>query len=259
MSPRDPTPGSVHFRVMSYNVEQGNLSNDTLEAIGLPHAEVVCLQEVSANWRSMIEARWKAEYPNMVFATNESDGGLAVLSKWPIEDDGIVAFPGDQSQWHPGLVVRVTTPGGPIQVIDLHLRAIFEGSSNPISNYLDRGGDHVMEINTFLDHTIGSEPVVMAGDFNEGPTGAAVTALGDRGFLNALPAFHPGQFTWHGKGVGGELDLTEDYVLFDKGFDTLDSWVMRIGGSDHLPVLGHVQLRQGPPSAEYVAPVATAL
>lgn len=243
LTPRDPTPGATHFVVMTYNVNQPHLLSDTVEAIGAPNADVVCLQEIGADWRQVIEPRYASQYPNMVFATNETEGGLALLSRYPIHDRGVIALPGNAAQWHPGSVVDVDTPGGTIEIVNVHLRAIFEGNSNPVTNYFDRGSDHVQELSTFFDHTTASVPIVVAGDFNESPTGDAVRSLENRGFLNVLPAFRPGQYTWHGPSVGAAAELTEDYIFFDGKFDPLNAWVERIGGSDHLPVLAHVQLR----------------
>jgi endonuclease/exonuclease/phosphatase family metal-dependent hydrolase len=251
LRPHDPTPGAVHFVVMTYNVNLPHLASATIDAIGAPNADVVCLQEVGADWRKIIEPRYASQYPNMMFATNETEGGLAMLSRYPIHDRGLIALPGNAAQWHPGSVVDVDTPGGTIEIVNVHLRAIFEGNSNPITNYFDRGSDHIQELSTFFGHTNASMPIVVAGDFNEGPTGDGVKSLESRGFLNVLPAFHPGQFTWRSNSVGAAAELTEDYLFFDGRFDPLDAWVARIGGSDHLPVLAHVQLRApigAPPS-----------
>jgi endonuclease/exonuclease/phosphatase family metal-dependent hydrolase len=238
-SPRPPTPGSTHFTVMTYNIHRDKSGDTrTVEAIGASDADVVCLQEVTAAWAETLRRRYAQQYPHMLMAPKENAGGLAVLSRHPLEDHGVVPLPGDL---HPGWVVHVTLPDVRVQLIHVHLRSLFNGTRDWVSNYFATGSDHVSATRLFLERASPDLPTIVAGDFNESPDGDAVRLLEDRGFSNVLPMFKPGQFTWYGKSIG--LDMTIDHVMIDRSFVPLDGWVERRGSSDHLPVVAHIELR----------------
>ena len=85
--------------------------------------------------------------------------------------------------------------------------------------------------------------MLIAGDFNEGTSGAAIRYLQENGYQNILPLYHPGQPTWrYDKTVGGQFTQTIDHILFDDAFESLNAWVVNSGASDHLPVLAHLQV-----------------
>ena len=242
LTPRDPTPGVPHLTVMTYNVHQdGSSDARTVSAIGAADADVVCLQEVNEAWRRVIQERYAAQYPVMLIAPTEDYGGLAILSKYPLEDRGIRKYGTD---FHPSWSVIADTPGGRVQVLHVHLRAMLDGDSNAVSNFIDMSKDHVGEIQLLVKELAPELPTLVVGDFNESPKGDAVRWLEDRGFRNALPLYRPGQFTWQGRSVAAMLDMTIDHVMFNGNFEPLSSWVDRSGGSDHLPVLASLELVQ---------------
>jgi endonuclease/exonuclease/phosphatase family metal-dependent hydrolase len=240
LEPREPTPGVPHFTVMTYNVHQERSGDaSTVAAVGAADADILCLQEINEAWAQVLKPRYAARYPVMLFATTEDYGGLAILSKYPLEDRGVLHFGKD---FHPAWSVIADTPGGRVQVMHVHLRAMLDGDSNAASNFLGTSSDHVAELESFMKATEPGLPTVVLGDFNESPKGDAVKWLEARGFRNALPLYRPGQFTWKGKSVAGLLDMTIDHVMFDGSFEPLSSWVDGSGGSDHLPVLASLEL-----------------
>jgi endonuclease/exonuclease/phosphatase family metal-dependent hydrolase len=109
-----------------------------------------------------------------------------------------------------------------------------------VTNYFATAGDHVMEMRMFMDRALPEMPTIVAGDFNESPEGHAVRMLEGRRYLNALPAFRPGQYTWFGRSIG--LEMSIDHIMVASSFEILNAWVERGGKSDHLPVLAHVEL-----------------
>ncbi len=242
VAPRGPTPGSVHFTVMTFNIHRDRVDDpSTVAAIGASNVDIVCLQEVTSAWAEVLKARYAAQYPYMLMAPKENAGGLAILSHFPLEDRGVIPVPGDL---HPGWVVHVETPAGRVQLVAVHLRSLFNGTRDWISNYFATGSDHIAETRLFMDHATPEMPTIVAGDFNESPDGKAVKLLEGRGFTNVLPMFKPGQYTWYGKALG--LDMTIDHVMIDGTFDALNAWVERRGRSDHLPVVVHLEVRPGP-------------
>jgi len=240
LTPREPTPGVMNFRIATFNIWDENATDPaTLDAIGQLGAEIIALQEVTREAAPMIRARYQDRYPYMLFYPSGS-AGLGFLSQWPIEDRGLTD-PGNG--WHPAWHVWVRTPHGLLETMVVHLRAPEGKGLASLSSIAALSGDHRAEIKTFSDECAGDLPVVALGDFNEGPDGAAVQYLEDRGFQNALPLYRPGQFTWQArKSVGGQFKSTIDHIMFDPRMLPLDAYTKNIGRSDHLPVVAHLEL-----------------
>ena len=104
-----------------------------------------------------------------------------------------------------------------------------------------RMSKRLYEIELFVKECSTGLPTIVLGDFNEGLGGVAVRYLEDRGYRNALPLYRPGQHTWQGSSVANQFTQTLDHVLFDGSFEPLNAWVSNVGGSDHLPVVVHLE------------------
>jgi endonuclease/exonuclease/phosphatase family metal-dependent hydrolase len=243
LEPRDPTPGVAHYRFVTYNVHFPAARNTaTIDSIRATRGDVVCLQETNAGWRASLLAAFADEYPHIVFHELEGADGLGVLSRFPLIDRGILEHP---EGWHPAWHVTVDTTAGPIELLHVHLRAAFDAEGNPIKSYLETGNDHVAQIRSYIRRLSPDLPRVVLGDFNEGVDGASIEFLESKRYRNALPLYHPGQPTWQGTSVGGQLELTVDHVLFDRRFEPLNAYVLDRGGSDHLPVIAHLEASGG--------------
>jgi endonuclease/exonuclease/phosphatase family metal-dependent hydrolase len=238
--PRAATAGEgIQFTMMTFNVHQDEWGDRaTVQAVGAPNADIVCLQEPTLAWERALRSRYASQYPHMLFKTDEESGGLAVLSRFPIEDGGLSSI----SDWHPAWYVVAETPAGRLQILNLHLRAVFDGDHDPISNYFAVDADHLKEIERFAARLAPRTPTVVIGDFNEGENGPALRWLEARGFHDVLPMFHPGQHTWRGRGVVAPLVMSIDHVMYTQPLSPLDAWVAPRGRSDHMPVLARFQV-----------------
>jgi endonuclease/exonuclease/phosphatase (EEP) superfamily protein YafD len=76
---------------------------------------------------------------------------------------------------------------------------------------------------------------MVLGDFNDGENGDAVAYLATLGLTDALPLFHPGQFTWRHPSLANQFDEALDHVLFDEWVEPLNAYVVNQGRSDHIP------------------------
>lgn len=238
LTPRDPTPGVVHFEVQTYNMnndQSGDVA--TIEAAGYANADILCLQEVTKEFEQGLRKDYSDRYPYMLFQSMADAGGLAVVSKFPLTDKGYHLEPHD---WHPAWHVEVETPMGPVQLLNVHLRSMFSGQSSRITAYLTVNRDHIQELQAFTESCSKSVPTLVVGDFNEEPSGVSLRFLEDRGFQNALPLYHPGQGTWRDP-KAWQMNQTIDHILFDQGFEPLNAWVEQRGNSDHLPVVAHLE------------------
>ncbi|HKO94658.1 MAG TPA: endonuclease/exonuclease/phosphatase family protein [Polyangiaceae bacterium] len=239
LRPRPPSEGAPHFTVMTYNIELGAKGEaSTLDSIGAVNADIACLQEVTPAAELAMRERFTELYPYQLFEPQGGAGGLAVLSRFPLEDRGLLLAPED---WHPSWRVDAQSPAGPVQLLNIHLRSLFSADTGPLRSYLSTDADHLTEMKQFEQHCDDSLPAVVLGDFNEGVTGDAVQFLEQQGFRNLLPAFHPGQPTWRFPAVGGQLQKTYDHIFVDDHLQPLNAWVETRGQSDHLPVIAHVE------------------
>lgn len=227
---------------MSYNIELTSASAPTtLAAIGGSDADILALQEVTHDTEAILRERYAAEYPHQLFHSAGGAGGLALLSRFPLTDRGVLPGPGG---WHPAWHVEVEMPGLRLQLLNLHLRAVFSADTGILRSYLDTDRDHLLQIDDFASRLDPELSTVVLGDFNEGTDGEAIGYLEARGFSNILPEFHPGQPTWRFRSVGNQFETTFDHILYDESLRPLNAWVEWKGASDHLPVLAHLEPRQ---------------
>jgi endonuclease/exonuclease/phosphatase family metal-dependent hydrolase len=241
LEPRDPDPGAVHFKVQTFNVEfQHSQDAPTVEAIGDADADIVALQEVTYDWEDVIVRRYGDRYPYMLFRPNHGTGGLAVLSRYSLSDQGFLeAFDGSHPSWH----VEAETPMGTVQLLVVHLRSVFASQGNAIKAaeaYFSTGSAHLAEIQYYSSYIAAGRPTLVLGDFNEEPDGEAIRFLEHRGYENILPLYHPGQPTWRYP-PSWQFEQSLDHILFDHSFEPLDAYVVDKGNSDHIPVVAHLE------------------
>ena len=249
MQPRSPTPGVPHFTIATFNAHLKRAEDpETVRAIGAIGADIICLQETNEAWERAITENYGDEYPYILFHhEGASSSGLGIISKYPIEDFGVID-PFKES--HPGWLLLAETPMGKVQMLNLHLRAPYN-KHDGVPGLFAVEEDHRKEIRYFTAPlTLSSEanlPTIVLGDFNSGPEDSPVNYLEGNGFTNALPLFHPGQETWrHERSLMGQSIATLDHILFDESFAPLNAYVLYRGNSDHLPVVAHLEQRARP-------------
>ncbi len=221
---------------MTFNVDVHRAADeDTLRAVGIADADVVCLEETGPRWEPRLRARYGRRYPYMRFRNHRQwSGGLAVLSKGPIEP---LAYMAGIDGYHPALRVLVHTAIGPVQIVEVHLRPMFTRREGWVGSLATVDRAHLVEIRRFMARVRTDVPTIVAGDFNEGPRGAAVRELARRGFRSLLPLFHPGEETWRHPSLLGEIGATIDHIAIDDRLVPLDAHALRVGRSDHVPVV----------------------
>ena len=237
---REPHAGARVLTVATFNLYfPASGDAETLETVGKTGADVIFLQEVSPAWEGVLRQRYGSAYPHMLFAPAGGAGGLGVLSRFALSQDGLLPA----QMKHPAWLVRVHTPGAEVRVLNVHLRASRRRGQGLLPGLFSMGSDHRREIAAFVA-ACGGPPTLVVGDFNEGPEGPAIDWLERRGFVNALPRHDPGQPTF--RAIAGLVRLPLDHILFDGSLEAIDSWVLRSGNSDHWPVLARFELPSAP-------------
>lgn len=233
--PVEPRAAPGELTLATYNVFFEAVDDaDTVAAVGETGADVVLLQEVTARWQEVLEARYREPYPHRLFAPEGGAGGLGVLSRFPLRDLKHVP----PLFKHPAWLVRVQAPWAELNVLNVHLRASRRAGQDIVSGLLSQSSDHELELRAFLD-ACDVLPEVVAGDFNDEPHEGGVAWLERRGFVDALERHHPGDPTF--RVLGGLYSSTLDHILLDVGWSAADAWVLHRGNSDHWPLVARLR------------------
>ncbi|MDP2343189.1 MAG: endonuclease/exonuclease/phosphatase family protein [Deltaproteobacteria bacterium] len=250
---RAPEPEEASARLFSWNVNFG-LAGDpaALELIANSGADVVLLQETNEEWERAIRGRLRTVYPHMEFHHCCRAGGLAVLSKGKIVDVEVLPA----VSWFPALRAVVDTPIGPVETLNVHLRPPFGDDGGVVSGWFETPAVREQEMLAFataLEEHTGS---VVVGDFNE-DEGRAISALQERGYVDALPLFWPEQPTWHWPIAGVDVKLRLDHVFVRAGrLEVIDVHVEEAGGSDHFPMVAVLILAEDDDDGDATAAAA---
>ena len=233
--PLAPTPpGAV--RVMTYNVNYGIAGDpSTIQAIIDGTADLVFLQETNPGWEVALRGALGATYPHQAYQHCCLAGGLAVLSRWPVEDLDYVEQVGEG--WFPAWRGRVATPLGAIQVLNVHLHPPLDNHGSVVRGYFASRPIRRREISELAELLEPGQPTLVVGDFNESAYGSALRYLEARGLRSAVPQFVDGATTWRWRTRLGMLHQQLDHVVYDAHLEPLDAVVLAGGRSDHRPVV----------------------
>lgn len=239
-----PDPRATRIRVMTYNVNFG-LDGDRrgIDAISAGAPDLVFLQETTGGWERAMNEAFATTYPHRRFEDTHDEwlaGGLGVLSRWPITTlETLTDGPG------PFFAHRVVidAPGGPIQVLNVHLRPPMSDGGSWVVGYFSTRAHREQEALAHVARLDPKLPTLAVGDFNEEDEGMAIAVFKDRGFTSALPLFHPNATTWQWPVADRTLRFRLDHILYDNRFLAVSAAVVDRGRSDHAPVWADLERR----------------
>jgi endonuclease/exonuclease/phosphatase family metal-dependent hydrolase len=222
--------------VMTYNVLFDHVSARTADAIAEADPDVVCLQETTPQWDLMLirQLGWRYRY-RQLGSVPGTPAGTSILSKYPMRR--VASLKPSAGGWFGASIVVVETPNGPVQLMDVHLRALINHGSK-ILGFFTVERIHERELRAFCQHLRPDLPTLIVGDFNEGNRGRGVRLLKERGMTDALPEFDVESATWHGKVFGLKASVRLDHLVYDRRLKCHAAKVIRAGESDHYPVMG---------------------
>jgi endonuclease/exonuclease/phosphatase family metal-dependent hydrolase len=232
------------LRLMTYNLNYGNPEPKTaLDAIARADVDIVLLQEVTSEWKRVLEDRFVKQYPHSIYRIHtRAAGGLAVLSKLPITAEEL--FPSPERGWFPAERLVIETGFGALQILNVHLRPAIDGGSW-IKGFMTTPPLRRREIESYWRKMVKDMPTIVAGDFNEDATGTALSFLAKQGLSRVDTK---GPTTWHYQVVthGKTSDLMKldnDHVMVDDRLSARDGTVLDEGHSDHRPVVVTIEPR----------------
>jgi len=162
--------------------------------------------------------------------------GLATFSRWPLLESRDTVLPGPPIEFE--FEGKITTPtdrvmtestieveGQRIRLINTHLQAFFmiDGSSD----------DYLEQRNMVLERVeAGTEPVILAGDFNSAPTEGIV----EQYEAADLQSMQKQLITWK------RMPYVLDHIFFKNGIQLLDGSVVEVESSDHHLLLADLEI-----------------
>lgn len=248
-SGRSGNSGAAALRVLSCNLASGNIKYQSLITfINETAVDVVVLQECprEVNLKLKVLSEWHFF----------QDGGLAVLSKYPLRDPKSVQALHPPHKWPRTCLLQcsVTTPVGEVTINNVHLPSPRYG----LQTLLDRKTFFNLSRKSLLitetanrwrvarevqgNAAMSSQPSIVAGDFNM-PIESAIYRTVWGNYANAFSKAGFG-YGWTERSMvrGVPIAVRIDHVLTNGG---LVAHVCTVGpdvGSDHLPLMADIEL-----------------
>jgi endonuclease/exonuclease/phosphatase (EEP) superfamily protein YafD len=245
-------------RVATFNVNYGNrLGDQVLGAIAESKADILCLQETTAQSEQFLRKHLAATYPEFhsvghqghfyaerfVFASRMKPRDVVFVPP----KDGLFGF----------YCATFLCGGTDVRVINVHLTpfgvpreaTILEGMAAIAATE----SKHAGEIAGILKAVDADLPTIVAGDFNSLSSFQAPKALVESGFIDSFAFVHADADkhpTWHWPTRPLPLKLRIDYIFHSKHFHTVDSTVIRRNGSDHFLLVSGLELDERPDAPE---------
>lgn len=239
-----PDPTATRLRVMTYNVNFGVAGDPAgVAAIASASPDLVLLQETTEEWEAALVAGLGARFPHHRFEGTRNHwgaGGLGVMSRWPITRIDTLVDGGGPFFAHR---VIVDAPGGPIQLLNVHLRPPMSDTGSWVVGYFSTRFDREREAKAHVARLDPRLPTIVAGDFNEEDEGMALAVFRARGFSNTLPLFQPNVDTWQWPVGSVTLRFRLDHILHDPRFRAIGAAIVEAGHSDHAPVWADLERR----------------
>jgi vancomycin resistance protein VanJ len=237
------------LRVLTYNVEGGSVVGyRAAELLADTHPDIAGFEECGQVMREalVLQQGWAVVDTTTV-------PGLCFLSRYPLRQPA-VAMPASAFQVRGGSAPEVgrfvvVAPRGTVTVFVLHLETPRHGVEHLLSDPLN--APPLIEANNILrdaesravrrwvDSTSGAR--IVTGDFN-----LPIESIFWQQHWSSLQD----AFGWAGNGWGytkmnGWILARIDHVLVDSHLESVGAWVGKDYGSDHLPFVAEVQIKEG--------------
>jgi endonuclease/exonuclease/phosphatase (EEP) superfamily protein YafD len=232
----EPVPSAAraapHLRIFSGNVF---VSNDNVrgyaEEIRQARPDIVVLQESTPAFLGALDATGVlGDLPHRVVVSRSDPFAAAVISRWPLREDDVVAVRGRP------VLIRMTVDAGsvpaPVRLFAFH-------SVGPVSGLRQ---EWIEDLHA-LGRAVSAEkrPVLVAGDFNATWGNRAFRSLLDRGLTDAAAARGNAlQMTWPRNVRIIPPALRIDHILTTDGLAVTHIVTGTGSGSDHRPLVADV-------------------
>lgn len=244
------------IRVLSYNVRQfnqygwsgdGEIPQKIAQFVKEQDPDVVAMQEY---FKGELDIASSFDHRYIKLKEENSEFGLAILSKFPIINSGSLDFPTRSN--NNAIYADVVKGKDTLRIINVHLQSF---SVKPNMDRLEK--DETKKVflgmgQTFVRQQQQMEmvleliqqspyPMVILGDFNNTAYSYIYRDLKDQGFYDS--------FKEAGNGFGKTFDLSFfplriDFILAEDSLETLEFENFEIPYSDHYPIKATLGLRK---------------
>jgi endonuclease/exonuclease/phosphatase (EEP) superfamily protein YafD len=215
--------------VISMNVHRVN--DDATAAVAYlrdRQPDVVAVLEVDADWAAAFHSLAEV-FPHRVIQPRPDNFGIALLSRWPLDDVELVSF---SETGFPSIVATVRRPVGDFRFIATHPFPPFNARSTAqLVTHLDGVAETV---------ATSSLPCLVAGDFNATPWSRPFRRLVATSGLIDSALGRGVQDTWHAHLPAPRIPI--DHVLVPPEATVLRREVGPDIGSDHFPIEAEITL-----------------
>lgn len=181
--------------------------------------DLAILNEISPEWEAYFK-KWDLPFAYQVIEAQADNFGIALLSRWPLEDKRIVWLGEDMPA--PSIMAKAVTPLGTIQIIATH-------PPPPLMPFLSRWRNNALL--AIADILLTSPiPVLVAGDLNATPWSYPLNQI------IALPDVKGGTFYGTWPSVAPLLGVPIDHILVTGPYAFASYHNGPLTGSDHMPL-----------------------
>jgi endonuclease/exonuclease/phosphatase (EEP) superfamily protein YafD len=216
-----PASASYEMRVLLSNVNAANTSYQALiDLIRVENPDVVVLQEAGRGWLQAMSV-FSETYPFMRFAPNRDKAGIALMSRFPFEEEG------DDGLGFPSIVARIRADGASVSIVSLHPPPpVTDELLDERNQQLQAAASAAMEL---------PRPAILAGDLNTSVWSPYYARLVEEsGLVSARKGFGIVP-TWptHMR----LMMIPLDHCLVSKDVRVTNCRAAADIGSDHLPLI----------------------
>jgi len=246
-----PSPAHGQFiRVATYNLNWGNRRGDqVIDAITTANADILCLQETTAQSEQFLKKHLADRYPEFRSAGHNGQYAaerFVIASRTGLRD---LAFqpPGRGLFGFYTAILRIGNSD--VRLVNIHLAPFqirrgggFRDAFEALSTTEDV---HAAEIEAVVKIVNADQPTILLGDFISVSTFKAPQRLVQLGFVDSFASVtadadtHP-PWSWPTRPL--PLSLRIDYIFHTRHFRTTKSEIIRRDGSDHYLLVSELKL-----------------
>lgn len=212
----------AHFNVLRTNKDYKSTVNSAIES----GADIISFQEVDCNWSKALIKGLSSKYPFHKIQENKKFEGLAIFSKYPLNNTSIIYYEG-----LPNIVADVKFSETTIHIICSHTKS-------PVGKRrFKKRNRHISYIADYLIEKKGH--VLAIGDYNAVPWDSSIMKFKEQSGLkdsrkNLAPTF-PSYL--------GLPQIPIDYIFHSNELICLDFKTINGTSSDHLGVVGNYKFK----------------
>ncbi|AFY57649.1 metal-dependent hydrolase [Rivularia sp. PCC 7116] len=228
---------SQTIKAMTFNMLRSNTDYDAIvKMVAENNPDIIGLQEVTPQAAPILIKRFEKKYPYRAFHPVELSHNVGILSRFPI--DKLIALPAPPIERGIQVTLRLNN-GEPLEAIVAHLIPFYPLNKfyRLAQNWYARRAKEVSYLSNIAKQY--DEPVIIMCDCNFTDTSETYSLM--QKAMN--DSFHQAGWGFGHTFLGTFFPVGRiDYIWHSKNIKTVEAYVGKGGGSDHLPLIAELQL-----------------